>query len=488
MTQPNTTVSRLIRYAAPVIACIGLLGFSARAGTFKHIVIDGSFGDWAGVPVAYTQAQDVFNAVAYKDIYIANDENYIYVHFTIYGSPTNVFTSLQNCFFNGDNNTGTGYAAHGTGSEMLIQGGTGYQEKNGGFAEAPINGLNWIGSPTGAGTEFEFRVSRNAAFTNGAPVFTGDTFTITLESETPSFTPTEWYPPSGGGVSYTFAPPPSDLTSDLQLVGLGDSSWRVEASGTDLSTNWLDQAYDDSAWTSGLGLFGYTSSPGSYPAIQTPLANSANTYYYRTHFNWGYNTANIAFVVTNYLSDGAVYYLNGAEVKRVRMPAGSVSHATAASGTNSPVGHADVFSFPGETLVNGDNILEVETHQAPATTSDMVFGLSFTAATQYPITILDASLPADASVIGGQSVNFTSSLMGSGPLSYQWLKNGTNAIAGATNATLTIPSVLMTDAGTYTLRITSPVSTNTTRAAGYSRSWARRSSSPMLRSRPTSSS
>src|ERR1051325_7812961 len=206
--------------AAILIACISTLAGGVFAGTYKHITIDGSFGDWAGVPQAYTQAQDVFNVVAYKDIYIANDDDYLYVRFTIYDPATNVFTGFQNYFFNTDNNNATGYGAHGTGSELLIQGGTGYQEKNGGFNDNfPINGLDWVGLPSGVGTEFEFRVSRHATFSSDSTlVFGNSSITLTLESETPSYTPTEWYPPSGGGVAYTFELPPQPLTTNLTLV------------------------------------------------------------------------------------------------------------------------------------------------------------------------------------------------------------------------------------------------------------------------------
>jgi len=452
-----------------LIAVASLFCGDARAGTFKHITIDGSFGDWAGVPLAYTQAQDVFNVVAYKDIYIANDEDYLYVRFSIYneGSSSNntVFTSLQNYFLNTDN-LPTGYTSHGVGSEMLIQGGAGYQEKNGGFNEGAINGLGWAGLPAGAGTNFEFRVSRHATYaSDNAPVFTQDDIALTLESETAGFVATEWFPPSGG-VAYTFQTPPVVLTNNLPLVQLTNSSWQVNASGTDLGTNWLDQTYDDGAspWNPGRGLFGYTPSAGAYPAIQTALSSGPNTYYFRTHFDWTNDTANIAFVVTNYLSDGAVYYLNGAEVRRVRMPGGSVAYATSASVTNSPTGHADGFGVPGGTLQIGDNLLEVETHQAPGSSADMVFGLSLTAAAQLPVIIVDPSLPADQVVVGGQPATLTADVLGSGPLTYQWLKNGTN-IAGATNATFTIPLVVTNDMGSYSMVVANSFSTNTTRAA-----------------------
>ena len=172
----------------------------------------------------------------------------------------------------------------------------------------------------------------------------------------------------------------------------------------------------------------------------------------------------MAFVVTNYLSDGAVFYMNGVEINRVRMPAGTVNYSTVATGTSSPAGQYSVFGIPGAALVLGDNVLEVEAHQAAASSADMVFGLSLTAAAQYPIVNLDASQPADRTVNGGDSTTFTASLLGSGPLSYQWLSNSIR-IPGATNASYTIPQVLYTDAGSYALRVSNPLSTNTTRAA-----------------------
>src|ERR1022692_3015706 len=100
-----------IKDLAILIATLCAFTSGAFAGTFKHITIDGSFADWAGVPLAYSQVQDVTNVVAYQNLYIANDDNYLYVRFTIYGSPTNVFTSIQNYFFNSDNNGGTGYSS-----------------------------------------------------------------------------------------------------------------------------------------------------------------------------------------------------------------------------------------------------------------------------------------------------------------------------------------------------------------------------------------
>jgi hypothetical protein len=60
----------------------------------------------------------------------------------------------------------------------------------------------------------------------------------------------------------------------------------------------------------------------------------------------------------------------------------------------------------------------------------------------------------------GNPVNFSVVASGGG-LTYQWFKNG-NPIGGAINSTFTIPVFAATDAGNYTVSITSPCATNTT--------------------------
>lgn len=454
--------TRKLTYLATWIATAGLFCGGAMAGTFKNISVDGDFGDWAGVPLLDSDPLDnPAGVVDYADIYVANDDNYLYIRYTLH-APKDPSGWQQNLFIDADNTGGTGYGANGLGSEMLIQSGTGYQEKNGGFNEGNINGLGWLAAPAGVGTQFEVRIARAATnASDSTPVFSSGTIALLLESDA---TPNEWAPSSP--IVYTFESAPVALTTNLPLVRIAESSWQANAAGTDLETNWLEQSYDDTqaGWSAGLGLFGYTPSPGAYPTINTPLASGPTTYYFRTHFNWNFLPDNVAFVVTNYLSDGAVYYLNGVELNRVRLPSGQVGYGTGATGTNSPVGQASVFGVASGPLILGDNILAVETHQATGSGADMVFGLSLTAAAQYPIVNLDPSQPADRTVNGGDSTTFTANVLGSGPLRYQWLLDA-NPIPDATNASYTIPQVLYSDAGDYALRVSNPLSTNTTRTA-----------------------
>ena len=68
--------------------------------------------------------------------------------------------------------------------------------------------------------------------------------------------------------------------------------------------------------------------------------------------------------------------------------------------------------------------------------------------------------PANRSVVEGQSTSFTVYATGTYPRTYQWSKDGV-PIAGATNITLSIAAVSMTDAGTYTVAIGNSVGATT---------------------------
>ena len=203
-----------------VILIATLCGFISTtcAGTFQSIAIDGSFTDWSSVPLLSTDPQDSPTSVDYGNIYAANDASYFYIRFTLYasGDPSSF---LNNIFFDADNNAATGFNVGGgghVGSEMFIQSGTGYQEKNGGFNEGAINGLDWLAAPAGAGTDFEMRISRNATYASDSQlVFANNTFSFVLEADA---SPNE-FAPNTGGLVYTFAAVPEPST--LSLLGLG---------------------------------------------------------------------------------------------------------------------------------------------------------------------------------------------------------------------------------------------------------------------------
>ena len=52
------------------------------------------------------------------------------------------------------------------------------------------------------------------------------------------------------------------------------------------------------------------------------------TYYFRTAFNYTGPLGGVKLTANTILDDAAVVYLNGAEILRVRMPAGAVNSLT----------------------------------------------------------------------------------------------------------------------------------------------------------------
>ena len=84
------------------------LAASATAGTFKRITINGSFADWAGVPLAYSDASETTAGADFREVYVANDEQYLYIRFTLYTNDS-PFTSRNNIFIDADNNSVSGF-------------------------------------------------------------------------------------------------------------------------------------------------------------------------------------------------------------------------------------------------------------------------------------------------------------------------------------------------------------------------------------------
>lgn len=69
--------------------------------------------------------------------------------------------------------------------------------------------------------------------------------------------------------------------------------------------------------------------------------------------------------------------------------------------------------------------------------------------------------PQNTSVYEGESASFYVGANGSGPITYQWLKNG-NPIAGANSGSYSIQKTQLSDAGSYSAKVTNPAGSATT--------------------------
>jgi hypothetical protein len=157
--------------------------------------------------------------------------------------------------------------------------------------------------------------------------------------------------------------------------------WRYEITGTNLGTAWRETNFSDARWPSGPGLLGYETAtlPEPIRTQFTPYNASIITYYFRAAFVAPTNGNITALQISHYIDDGAVFYLNGQELLRFNMPAGTVSYTTQASSAPTDASLQGPVTASAAALQAGTNVLAVEVHQNGTTSSDIVFGMALDA-------------------------------------------------------------------------------------------------------------
>jgi hypothetical protein len=163
--------------------------------------------------------------------------------------------------------------------------------------------------------------------------------------------------------------------------------WRYDQSGTDLGTIWKETDFIDTAWPEGEGAF--YNERITLPVPKTTLLSLTNvngspirTYYFRTQVRFDGNPEGMVLVASAYLDDGAIFYLNGSELGRVRMSSGPIAATTTAA--EAPEGKTMEMIFPASALVQGDNVLAVEVHQHGFEAADVAFSLALKATKVIP--------------------------------------------------------------------------------------------------------
>jgi hypothetical protein len=156
------------------------------------------------------------------------------------------------------------------------------------------------------------------------------------------------------------------------------SSWRYLDNGSNQGTAWRATSFNDSSWGTGNAQLGY--GDGDEATVVNFGPNSSSKYT-TTYFRSSFSVANASTVSSLLLQllrdDGAVVYINGTEVLRSNMPAGTISSTTFAA-TTIAGGAESVFtsySVPPSVLRTGTNVVAVEIHQADSSSSDLSFDL-----------------------------------------------------------------------------------------------------------------
>ena len=190
----------------------------------------------------------------------------------------------------------------------------------------------------------------------------------------------------------------SDLSFDLELLAslrppapvtliANGAPWRYLDNGVNLGVSWRSNGFSDSAWKTGVGKLGFGGDGEVTLLNRTNASGSTNlTFYFRNQFYVPNPLAVQSLIARMIRDDGVVVYLNGAEVWRDSMPAGTIDFSTLASAT---IGGADETAWLTNTLspsalIAGWNVLATELHQATTSSSDAGFHLELTAAISLP--------------------------------------------------------------------------------------------------------
>ena len=156
------------------------------------------------------------------------------------------------------------------------------------------------------------------------------------------------------------------------------STWRYLDNGTDQGTSWRESAFNDTDWSVGTAQLGYG---GNGELTTVSYGPDSSNKYVTTYFRKTFTVDDISQYSNLRLSvvrdDGAVIHLNGTEIARSNMDAGTVSYQTPASSVVSGSDETNFFDYVVEpSLLNvGSNVIAVEIHQENTSSSDLSFNL-----------------------------------------------------------------------------------------------------------------
>jgi len=175
-----------------------------------------------------------------------------------------------------------------------------------------------------------------------------------------------------------------------------DSVWYYNQTQNLDGIPWQEQVYaNETTWPTGAGLLFVENNVPAELRGQ-PLALGRLTYYFRTHFTYnGSLDGNTHLLLSFYVDDGAVLYLNGYRFLNPHMTTGVVTYSTLASSHEFALETVDILlsDLPPGTLHAGDNVLAVEAHQVNSGSTDVVWGADLDIAQRSTTVIVTDPVP-----------------------------------------------------------------------------------------------
>ncbi len=161
--------------------------------------------------------------------------------------------------------------------------------------------------------------------------------------------------------------------------------WKYLVTNVDQGSAWRSLAFADTAWSTGNTEMGYNDGDevtviedNFTPGVPASATDRFITTYFRKSFTVTNPAQYSGFTINLKRDDGAVVFLNGAEIARPNMPAlpAVIGWGTLAVASNENT--LDTIPVPPSAIVNGTNIIAVEIHQNGAGSSDISFNCSVT--------------------------------------------------------------------------------------------------------------
>lgn len=182
------------------------------------------------------------------------------------------------------------------------------------------------------------------------------------------------------GLGYQFA---GWSTAIFETIIEKKGEWKYLDDGSDQGILWRELNFNDNDWGVGLAELGY--GDGDENTVLS-YGNNSDDKYPTTYFRKIFTINNLGdysgqLIINLLRDDGAVVYLNGHELFRSNMPTGNIDyHSYASDFLADPAENTfQVFSLQTDQLLEGDNILAVEVHQANGQSSDLGFDLELKA-------------------------------------------------------------------------------------------------------------
>lgn len=164
------------------------------------------------------------------------------------------------------------------------------------------------------------------------------------------------------------------------------SNWKYLDNGSNQGTAWYGTTFNDAAWASGNAELGYGDGDEATVVSYGPSATAKYiTTYFRKVINTPTASSFLQFTMNLRRDDGVVVYINGVEVYRNNMPAGTPLFTTGASiACVDDGGTVLTTTLAAGTLTNGNNLVAAEIHQNNGGSSDITFELELLGVTSIP--------------------------------------------------------------------------------------------------------